>query len=113
MSDRSNPTSATVDLGHWSALPQRALLFGEAQGRVIVSTPDPTAVLATAARHGVPARLIGEVTASSRPFTINLGASRHSATIPALVDAYHEAIPRIMSRAASAQDVALASDSQV
>jgi phosphoribosylformylglycinamidine synthase len=80
---------------------------------VILSTPDPTAVLATAERHGIPARLIGEVTAASKPFTVILGRSRFSATIPALADAYHEAIPRIMSRAASAQDVALASDSQV
>ncbi len=113
MADRSRPTSATLDLGKWSALPRRALFFGEAQGRVIVSTPDPEAVLATAARHGVPAALIGEVTSSSAPFTVSVDGSRITAAVSTLAEAYHEAIPRIMSRAASAQDVALASDSQV
>ena len=34
-------------------------------------------------------------------------------TVSQLADAYHEAIPRIMQRTASAQDVALASDSVV
>jgi phosphoribosylformylglycinamidine synthase len=113
MSDRTNPTSATVDLGQWSALPRRALFFGEAQGRVIVSSPDPEAVLATAARHGVPAAVIGEVTPASAPFTVSVDGSRITAAVTTLAEAYHEAIPRIMSRAASAQDVALASDSQV
>ena len=113
MTDRANPTSATLDLSRWSALPRRALFFGEAQGRVIVSTPDPEAVLATAARHGVPAALIGEVTSSSAPFTVSVDGSRITAAVSTLAEAYHEAIPRIMSRAASAQDVALASDSQV
>jgi hypothetical protein len=35
------------------------------------------------------------------------------ASVKQLADAYHEAIPRIMQRGASAQDVALASDSVV
>jgi phosphoribosylformylglycinamidine synthase len=113
MADRSNQTSANIDLSRWSALPRRALLFGEAQGRVVVSTPDPEAVRATAARHGVPAAVIGEVTSSSAPFTVSLDGSRITVAVSTLAEAYHETIPRIMSRAASAQDVALASDSQV
>src|SRR3970040_2490277 len=55
------PRGATVDLGKWSALQLRALFFGEAHGRVIVSTPDPAAVLAIAGRHGVPGAEIGTV----------------------------------------------------
>jgi phosphoribosylformylglycinamidine (FGAM) synthase-like enzyme len=94
-------------------VPRRALLFGEAQGRVVLSTPDPDAVLAIAARHGVPARRIGEVTSSSTPFTIAFDGSTLSVAVSAMAEAYHEAIPRVMSRTASAQDVALASDSQV
>ncbi|MEO6526213.1 MAG: AIR synthase related protein, partial [Gemmatimonadaceae bacterium] len=113
MMDRPHPTSATVDLSAWSALPQRALLFGEAQGRVVVSTPDAAAVHAAAARNGVRATTIGEVTAASRPFSITIGAVKIQSSVVPLADAYHEAIPRIMSRAASAQDVALVSDSQV
>ncbi|HKP15272.1 MAG TPA: phosphoribosylformylglycinamidine synthase subunit PurL [Gemmatimonadaceae bacterium] len=113
MMDRAQPTSAQIDLSAWRSLPRRALLFGEAQGRVILSTPDPDAVLAIAARHDVPARQIGEVTSSSMPFTIAIGGSTLSVAVSALADSYHEAIPRIMQRTASAQDVAFASDSQV
>jgi phosphoribosylformylglycinamidine synthase len=113
MMDRAQPTSARVDLSSWSALPGRALLFGEAQGRVVVSSPDPEAVLAIARRHGVPARVIGEVTPATEPFIVDAGGATITVAVSALADAYHEAIPRIMSRAASAQDVALASDSQV
>ena len=113
MMERERPTSARVDLSAWSALPRRALLFGEAQGRVVVSTPDPDAVLAIASRHGVPARAIGEVTSASSPLTIALGGATVSLAVASIAEAYHEAIPRVMSRTASAQDVALASDSQV
>ena len=89
------------------------LLFGEAQARVVISTPDPEAVLATAARHDVPARTIGEVMAASAPFTIVVDGTTLAVAVSALAESYHEAIPRVMSRTASAQDVALASDSQV
>jgi phosphoribosylformylglycinamidine synthase len=70
-------------------------------------------VLAIARRHGVPARVIGEVTPATEPFIVDAGGATITVAVSALADAYHEAIPRIMSRAASAQDVALASDSQV
>ena len=113
MMERAQPTSARVDLSTWRSLPRRALLFGEAQGRVIVSTPDPEAVLAIAARQGVPARRIGEVMPATSPFTIVLDGGSLAIPVSALADAYHETIPRVMSRTASAQDVALASDSQV
>jgi phosphoribosylformylglycinamidine synthase len=113
MMDRSRPTGATVDLSQWDALPLRALLFGEAQARVVVSTPDPQAVMHTAARHGVPAAVIGTVREDSGKFGIKVGDRRLSARVSQLADAYHEAIPRIMQRSASAQDVALASDSVI
>jgi hypothetical protein len=57
--------------------------------------------------------VIGEVTAAGSPLTVVVGDERVTLPVDALADAYHEAIPRIMSRRASAQDVALASDSQV
>ncbi len=113
MMDRARTTGADIDLSQWSSLPLRALLFGEAQGRVIVSTPDPEAVRATAARHGVPFAIIGKVHASAAALDIRVGERRMRASIAQLADAYHEAIPRIMQRSASAQDVALASDSVV
>jgi len=57
--------------------------------------------------------VIGEVASPEVPFTIAVGATTIDVAVSALAESYHEAIPRIMSRAASAQDVALASDSQV
>ncbi|MDB4891136.1 MAG: hypothetical protein JWL61_2991, partial [Gemmatimonadetes bacterium] len=44
---------------------------------------------------------------------LTIGERRIKARVAQLADAYHEAIPRIMQRSASAQDVALASDSLV
>jgi phosphoribosylformylglycinamidine synthase len=113
MMDRSRPTSATVDLSAWSHLPLRALLFGEAQGRVVVSTPDAAAVHAAASAHGVRSTTIGTVTKAASPFSLTVGTTRIQSSVVPLAEAYHEAIPRIMSRTASAQDVALASDAQV
>jgi phosphoribosylformylglycinamidine synthase II len=113
MMDRARQTGADIDLSTWSSLPLRALLFGEAQGRVIVTTPDPAAVLATAKRHGVPATVIGTVREDSGTLDLTIGDRRITASVAQLADAYHEAIPRIMQRSASAQDVALASDSVV
>ncbi len=113
MMDRAKPTGAEVDLTPWAALPLRALLFGEAQGRVIVSTPDPEAVLAIAARGGVKAARIGTVRTAHRALDVVVGERRLRAPLGQLVEAFHEAIPRIMQRSASAQDVALASDSVV
>ncbi|HTK46756.1 MAG TPA: phosphoribosylformylglycinamidine synthase subunit PurL [Gemmatimonadaceae bacterium] len=113
MMERAEPTGASVDLTTWRAVPRRALFFGEAQARVVLTSPDPDAVLTIARRHGVSAAVIGEVTAAGSPLTVVVGDERVTLPVDALADAYHEAIPRIMSRRASAQDVALASDSQV
>ncbi|NUR33565.1 MAG: phosphoribosylformylglycinamidine synthase subunit PurL [Gemmatimonadaceae bacterium] len=113
MMDRGRLMGAQVDLSPWTALPLRALLFGEAQGRVIVSTPDAAAVLAIASRGGVKATAIGTVRASSGLLEMTIGSRKLRASVGSLADAYHEAIPRIMQRTASAQDVALASDSVV
>jgi phosphoribosylformylglycinamidine synthase subunit PurL len=111
MLDRTRLTGAMVDLSDWSDLSLRALLFGEAQGRVIVSTPDALDVLAIARRHGVPATTIGTVRSGSGSLDITIGARQLHMSVLQLAEAYHEAIPRIMQRSASAQDVALASDS--
>ena len=62
MADRNAPMGASVSLAAWAKLPARAVLFGEAQGRAIVSAADPAPVLAIAAAHGVPARVVGVTT---------------------------------------------------
>jgi len=110
MLDRARLTGAEVDLSRWSHLPLRALLFGEAQGRVVVSSPDASAVIHIANEHGVPATVIGSVRAASGALSIRTGDGSLRASTQHLADAYHEAIPRIMQRTASAQDAALVSD---
>ena len=98
--NREQMLGATVDLAAWSALPRRALFFGEAQGRVVVSTADPARVLAAAQAHGVPARRIGTVGTGADPLTFNLGEGRHVAPLDGLAAAFHDTIPSIMSAGA-------------
>ena len=102
MGNPAAPTGVDVDLGAWERLPVRALLFGEAQGRVIVSTPAASDVLATAARHGVPARVIGRVADAGEGFRVRVGDARFSVPVGTLADAYHSAIPSIMARSSAA-----------
>ncbi|MGH7676911.1 MAG: phosphoribosylformylglycinamidine synthase subunit PurL, partial [Gemmatimonadaceae bacterium] len=105
MMNRLEMLGADVDLGSWSALPLRALLFGEAQGRVVVSTADAPVVMAAAKRHGVPARQIGRVRDNGR-LRIRIGTVQIDAPLATLADAYHEAIPRRMMRSAAPIEVA-------
>ena len=93
---------AEVDLSPWRDLPLRALLFGEAQARIVVSTPEPAAVLAIARRHGVSARRIGTVRAAAPTLTIRVGERIIDAPLARLARAYHDAIPATMTRAATA-----------
>jgi len=106
MMDRARPTGADVDLSAWESLPRRALLFGEAQGRAIVSTANAVAVLETAKRHGVPARKIGRVFAESRTLRIRIADDVIDAPLERLADAYHDAIPRRMAGTAAAVEAA-------
>ncbi|MEP7345329.1 MAG: AIR synthase-related protein, partial [Gemmatimonadaceae bacterium] len=95
-------TGADIDLSRWSAIPARALLFGEAQGRVVVSTASAERVIAAAERHGVSATTIGNVRSVDAGFTIRLNSGVLNGSVASLADAYHQAIPRIMTRVASA-----------
>ncbi len=104
MASRERTTSATIDLTAWSALAPRTLLFGEAQGRIVVSASNAAAVERIAASHGVPARSIGVVEPPDRPFRIRYSGGELVAPIDELADAYHLAIPSIMTRVAVADD---------
>ncbi|HEY4217661.1 MAG TPA: phosphoribosylformylglycinamidine synthase subunit PurL [Gemmatimonadaceae bacterium] len=97
--DREAQRGATVDLTHWRELPDRALLYGEAQGRVVISTDMPDTVLAIAKMHGVPARVIGRVGAVGAPLQITMAGAELVAPLVRLDEAYHEAIPRLMAAA--------------
>ncbi len=81
-------------------LPPVAVLFGEAQGRVVVSAdPDEVARVQEAARHhGVPCRSIGTVGAAGGPVRIRTRTARIITDASALADAYFGAIPRIMEQ---------------
>jgi phosphoribosylformylglycinamidine synthase subunit PurL len=104
MMDRGAAFGVDVDLSMWAHLPARALLFGEAQGRVIVSTPRPAEVIARAARSDVPAHVIGRVGrgGGKGTFRIRLATGVIEAPVARLAESYHEAIPRIMTRVATA-----------
>jgi hypothetical protein len=71
---------------------------------VIVSTPDPAAVLAIAARHGVPAAEIGRVGELGDPLVITVGMKRFEGAVSRLSAAYHGAIPAMMSKVATSTD---------
>ncbi len=98
-----------VDLSTWVDLPLRALLFGEAQARVVVSTDVPDAVLATAARFDVPARVIGRVTAASNGVEFLVGDVIARLALAPLARVFHDTIPDIMNAGAAYSDGPLSS----
>jgi phosphoribosylformylglycinamidine synthase len=93
---------AQLDLDAWTHLPLRALLFGEAQGRAVVSTAAPDAVVAIATSYGVPATVIGTVCGASEGFSFTAGQYSARVDMDTLATAFHEAIPQIMSQAGTA-----------
>ena len=98
----ANPLSrhgAMVDLTAWKAIPSRAVLFGEAQGRAIVSTSDAAAVIAIARKHGIPAREIGTVKPPNEGLVIVVSGQSMRSPLLDLSAAYHDAIPLAMQRA--------------
>ena len=104
MAYRDQQHGADIELDLAAGVSTRAALFGEAQARYVLSTSNVNAVLAAAKSHGVPAKQIGVVTNSSRGLRIAVGDRTLVADIGALADAYHNAIPAIMSRAALAAE---------
>ncbi|HUF28880.1 MAG TPA: phosphoribosylformylglycinamidine synthase subunit PurL, partial [Gemmatimonadaceae bacterium] len=99
--DRERPVGADIDLRAWPDVPARALLFGEAQARVVLSTADAPLVLAIAREHGVPAREIGRVRADSDTLTIAIAGGTIDAPLDRLARIYHETIPARMDRGAA------------
>ena len=96
MADRDRVFGFSVDLSPWATLPHRAILFGEAHARVVVSSANSAAVLEIAQRHGVPARVIGTVTTADGGAHFTISDDTFSAPISWLAKAFHEAIPLAM-----------------
>ena len=110
--DRNRPLGARIDLSSLAHLPLRATLFGEAQGRVLVSTPDPAALREITLRHGVTSTVIGEVASADDPLEIVAGRHRITASLPWLDRLYYETIPDVMTKSTAAL-VSAASESPV
>ena len=82
-------------------LPPAGLLFGEAQGRIVISCAPGNAerVKTIAARHGVPAQVIGNVGEVNGRLVLSAGDIRIDVEIAKLSEVYREAIPRLMEKA--------------
>jgi phosphoribosylformylglycinamidine synthase len=93
------PLGARLDLvGYADGLEPEALLYGEDNGRVVVSCePGNTdGLLALAPKHGVPVFRAGKVEAPSGLLELRVGGKVFSWGTPALRRIYFEAIPRRM-----------------
>ena len=91
-------SGAEIDLSSWIDLPNRAILFGESQGRVVVSSPAPERILAIAAAARVPCAEIGKVRRKADALNIKLPKGSMRITLARMRRAYHDTIPTIMSR---------------
>jgi phosphoribosylformylglycinamidine synthase len=87
-----------VDVALDDDVPPVAALFGEAQGRVVVSCDPERAeeVLAVAADHDVPARRIGTVGAAGGDVRIRVRGASVDVPIGRAVDVWLGALPGIM-----------------
>ena len=98
IADLEEQSGAEIDLSGNVGIVDRAILFGESQARIVVSSSSPARVLEIAARHDVPCARIGTVRRRSGVLAIKLGGSSLHADLSRLARAYHETIPTIMSR---------------
>jgi phosphoribosylformylglycinamidine synthase len=88
---------AATDLSQFASIDERALLFGETQGRFVLSTRDAPAVMRIAAEHNVPAHNIGTVGDANGAFSIRTATGSILTTVGELASAWHDAIPRVMA----------------
>ena len=96
LGDGEAPLGADVALD--DDLPSAALLFGEAQGRVVVSCDPGKAddVLRLARDHGVPSRVIGTVTEAGSGFTVRTKDENVEVDLSTIEALFFETIPGIM-----------------
>jgi len=99
IADPEAESGAEVDLSRWGHLPNRALLFGETQGRFVISSQVPERVLTIARDAGISCTRIGTVRSGSDALAITLAEGVLRAPRSMMRRAYHDTIPGIMSRA--------------
>jgi phosphoribosylformylglycinamidine synthase len=98
IANREEQRGADIDLSQWADTPTRALLFGESQARIIVSSGEPEQVAAIAKKFGVSCTRLGSAGRSSDALVIRTGSGTVRSTLEELSRAYHDSIPSIMSR---------------
>ncbi|MDB4950409.1 MAG: phosphoribosylformylglycinamidine synthase [Gemmatimonadetes bacterium] len=110
----AGPDGLGIDVDLADRLPANALLFGEAQGRVVVSCdPAKTAeVLRIAGAHGVPSACIGRVGERSGRVRIATRGGMVDAPVGELAAIYFDAIPRRMEGTAADVETSLESEVQ-
>jgi len=87
-------------------LPPVAVLFGEAQGRIVVSCApeDERTVLETAQSHGIPARSIGSVRGPEDRFSVTLPEATLEVPLARLNETYEGALPGLMDSPTPSSD---------
>ncbi|MGH7652467.1 MAG: phosphoribosylformylglycinamidine synthase subunit PurL [Gemmatimonadaceae bacterium] len=98
IADRNASSGADVDLSSWDSIPSRGILFGETQGRIVVSSSSPETVLEIATKFAVPCGRIGTVRRGSDLLAIKLPGRAVRAQLSRLGRAYHDSIPTVMAR---------------
>jgi phosphoribosylformylglycinamidine synthase II len=98
VTDRTEMSGAEIDLSSWDSIPDRGILFGETQGRILISSSSPETVLEIATRFAVPCGRIGTVRRDSDTLAIKLPDLAVRAQLSRLQRAYHESIPSVMAR---------------
>jgi phosphoribosylformylglycinamidine synthase len=98
VADLECQSGAEIDLSAFGSIPNRGVLFGETQARIVISSPVPERVLEIAGKAGVRCARIGTVRRTSDSLAIKLGNTAIKAPLARLRRAYHDTIPAIMSR---------------
>jgi phosphoribosylformylglycinamidine synthase len=98
IANRQEQFGADIDLSQWHETPNRAVLFGESQARVIVSSSEPDQVAAIAKQFDVACTRLGSVGKPADALQIRAGSTTMRCSLDELSHAYHDAIPDIMSQ---------------
>jgi phosphoribosylformylglycinamidine synthase len=104
IANRNAQLGANMDISVIGDIPARSAFFGETQARFVLSSHDPKTVEQIMQNHGVPVARIGTVTEPSRGFTVRFGERVIESDLASLSDAWHNAIPAIMSAPAVAAE---------
>jgi phosphoribosylformylglycinamidine synthase len=104
IANREVQMGADVDVTDVADISSRAMLFGESQGRYLLSSFSPEIVERIMQKHGVPVRRVGTVLEKEAGFRIRFAGATLDADVESLSNAWHNAIPSMMSAPAVAAE---------